>query len=97
MIIYINAYLVGNAYGGPEEGGWWYDYGTPLASVPMEVADIKLAHETPEVIALKEKLIAMFKDQEWGHMHSAGGGEAVRAWVEEAPAAPYPEEKPHYE
>lgn len=23
-------YLCDKAYGGPEEGGWWYDYGEPI-------------------------------------------------------------------
>ena len=36
---YINVYLVDRAYGGPEEGGWYYDYGNPVESrrvlVPM--------------------------------------------------------------
>lgn len=34
-LLYVNAYLVTRQYGGPEEGGWWYDTGTPLASVPV--------------------------------------------------------------
>jgi len=32
---YVNAYLVSREYGGPEEGGWWYDVGTPLTSMPL--------------------------------------------------------------
>ena len=36
MIIYINAYAVTRHYGGPEEGGWWYNQGEPIASVPLE-------------------------------------------------------------
>ena len=27
MSHYVNLYSVGRAYGGPEEGGWYYDYG----------------------------------------------------------------------
>tara|TARA_R100001244_G_scaffold42694_2_gene38509 strand:- start:16 stop:381 length:366 start_codon:yes stop_codon:yes gene_type:complete len=27
MSYYVNLYKVGRAYGGPEEGGWFYDYG----------------------------------------------------------------------
>lgn len=30
---FINVYRVERAYGGPEEGGWWYDDYTPLKSV----------------------------------------------------------------
>ena len=29
---YINVYLADRAYGGPEEGGWYYDYGVPVES-----------------------------------------------------------------
>ena len=30
---YVNTYECGRAYGGPEEGGWWYAYGTLLKRV----------------------------------------------------------------
>jgi hypothetical protein len=33
--LFVNVYLVSRVYGGPEEGGWWYDSGEPLASVPV--------------------------------------------------------------
>ena len=32
---FINAYGTDRAYGGPEEGGWWYTYGIPHASIPV--------------------------------------------------------------
>lgn len=35
MLLYLNAYVVGRSYGGPEEGGWWYDVGNPVAIVPI--------------------------------------------------------------
>ena len=28
-IKHVNVYLVDRAYGGPEEGGWWFNYGQP--------------------------------------------------------------------
>lgn len=28
----VSVHLVDRAYGGPEEGGWWYDYGMPLTA-----------------------------------------------------------------
>ena len=33
--VYVNAYEVTREYGGPEEGGWYYDAGEPMASVPV--------------------------------------------------------------
>ena len=29
-MFYVNVYEIGQAYGGPEEGGWYYDVGTPI-------------------------------------------------------------------
>lgn len=37
-ICYLNVYETGRSYGGPEEGGWWYNTGEPRASVPFELA-----------------------------------------------------------
>ena len=39
MIIYLNAYEVWRNYGGPEEGSWYYDEGSPIASVPFKVPE----------------------------------------------------------
>lgn len=33
--LFINAYEMGQAYGGPEEGGWWVDTYSPVASIPV--------------------------------------------------------------
>ena len=33
MSVYLNTYERYQAYGGPEEGGWWHECGTPLQSV----------------------------------------------------------------
>jgi hypothetical protein len=32
---YINVYEVSSEYGGPEEGGWWYNYYEPIKSIPV--------------------------------------------------------------
>lgn len=34
--LYLNVYAVTRHYGGPEEGGWYYNSGRPLASVPIK-------------------------------------------------------------
>jgi len=35
-MLYVNVYLVGQVYGGPEEGNWYFPVGTPLASIPVK-------------------------------------------------------------
>ena len=41
VVKYANAYLTDRFYGGPEEGGWYYDVGEPIMSLPF------LANEEP--------------------------------------------------
>jgi hypothetical protein len=38
-IKYANAYLTDRLYGGPEEGGWYYDAGEPVMSLPFVCYD----------------------------------------------------------
>ena len=35
VIMYLNAYSVTRRYGGPEEGGWYYNHREPIASIPI--------------------------------------------------------------
>ncbi len=34
MPFYVNVYLTNRAWGGPEEGSWWYDTGEPVRALP---------------------------------------------------------------
>jgi hypothetical protein len=42
---YVNAYAVTRNYGGPEEGGWYYNAGEPLASVPIRAERLETCPE----------------------------------------------------
>lgn len=35
-MLYVNVYHVTQLYGGPEEGGWYYDAGEPVGSTPIK-------------------------------------------------------------
>lgn len=37
--LYVNVYSVGKAYGGPEEGGWYFNTGTPVTSIKVELTE----------------------------------------------------------
>lgn len=93
-ILYVNAYSVTRHWGGPEEGGWWYDSGEPLASVPMG------ATATPaEIDAEKVRLTGLIgwpRERQLGR-YSTSGGDDFEIYVEEHPAAAFPETRPHYE
>ena len=38
-MLYVNIYLVTQVYGGAAEGGWYFDSGEPLGSIPIETTD----------------------------------------------------------
>lgn len=90
---YVNAYAVDRRYGGPEEGGWYYDDGTPLASIPVDT--------DAEEAAARDMINAKFKDAyEQTNRHgrfSVIGGPDLEIYIEESPAVAYPYETPHYE
>ena len=86
---YINVYRVTRHYGGPEEGGWWYDAGAPLASVPiMDGTDTE---------ATREQLAAHFASEACGDIGSVLGGAEVHVTLEPHMATSYPATRPHYE
>lgn len=39
---FVNVYRVQRAYGGPEQGGWWYNRGTCLSSIKTAVCSCPL-------------------------------------------------------
>jgi hypothetical protein len=40
-LLFLNVYAVSRHYGGREEGGWWYNRGEPLASVPLRARRVR--------------------------------------------------------
>jgi len=40
-LLYVNAYSVTRHFGGREEGGWWFNAGEPLASIPIKAKRVK--------------------------------------------------------
>jgi hypothetical protein len=90
-IDFINAYNTNRFYGGPHEGGWWYDAGDPVASVPIRADDpaSKLEWEG----YLREKV-------GWTSQHDTSsvlGHDVFEVRHDDFFARPFPEETPHYE
>lgn len=89
---WINVYQTTRHWGGPEEGGWWYNWDHCLASSPFH-------EDTPiEVLgAEKARLSLLFRGQDEGDIYSVNGG--VEHWVaiEEEKAESETKVRPHYE
>lgn len=45
MAIYLNTYETWESYGGPEEGGWWFECGTPVQSIKISEENLEHLQE----------------------------------------------------
>ena len=88
-MVYVNTYTVERVYGGPEEGGWWYDAGSPVESVRAPLADAERVQVERE--AANADLAGVRS------RYSVIGGPDVMALVEGHFARPWPSRRPHYE
>lgn len=63
MAVYLNTYEVHQAYGGPEEGGWWFDCGTPVQSIllsPEPLEEWLEQHSDEYLSDLRQRTTAAF-------------------------------------
>ena len=78
-------YEVGRAYGGPEEGGWWYDVGNLIPETVrcFEAADAPLADQYRELLLMRWPST---RDQKY----------SVSVTLERLPPAGFPASRPRY-
>ena len=98
---YVNVYEVGQAYGGSEEGSWWFDVGTPIESVRVD--------DWTELNAMLVRLRVRYELDEDGNYTgeddvqrrrgrtSCAGGYDIEISVQDKFAEAYPTERPRYE
>lgn len=88
---YVNVYRYDRAYGGPEEGGWWFDVLDPsdLPSYHFNQEHEHSAHW------MRDQLIKEYPDT--GNASSVLPGEDYRVFIEPHPPQFQPKERPHYE
>lgn len=87
---YVNLYSVTRHFGGPEEGGWWYNQSEPVSSVVV-TNFVDCLHEKTRLTKVGDDEIAE------GDIYSVLGGTAYDVVIEPGPARRQPEERPRYE
>lgn len=87
---WINIYDENRAYGGPEEGGWWYTYGEIVRSIRVPLAHVERVRARVQSACDR----ANAGNPGLGSVACAGVY-AVR--VERGPGRSYPQERPRYE
>jgi hypothetical protein len=87
-LVYINIYLVNKQYGGPEEGGWYFDYGTFINGTSVRQGDAERMKE------FAERLYNNEGRPEISSVLSKGRYQVV---IEDHLGEDWPKERPHYE
>ena len=85
---YVNTYEIDRAYGGPEEGGWWFDTGSIVKSVRCDTQD--------EAEAMTDRRRLAHPNTGDASSVTYRGGE-YRTRIEPVRGIDYPEHRPHYE
>jgi len=88
---YTNVYLIDKAYGGPEEGGWWYICGEPVES--------RLAETRDEADQMLDILSVRCKDLNEGcrPISSVLSQGEYAVYLEDHFACTFPQSRPYYE
>jgi len=93
--LWVNVYEEGQAYGGPEEGGWWYSVGTPVHS--------ERAYGKRDAIKKRDKIKKLYpycntgKDMYGRCSTSVIAVDSYICRIERARASSFPKTRPYYE
>jgi hypothetical protein len=86
-IVFVNVYDVTRHYGGPEEGGWWYDAGEPILSI------VCTSREQAEQVRDKTRAGKYARTRA---RYSVLGGQDYDVCIEEHIGEAFPKERPRY-
>ena len=104
-VLFACAYLTGQAYGGPEEGGWWYETGEHLLSLPFFANEWSVEEQTNNALGPDAPLVfddtARDAARETAKRMCAAMGHDVEdadfaVFIEYQAGENYPRERPTY-
>jgi hypothetical protein len=89
--IWISIYTITRQYGGPEEGGWWYNW------YNHEFA-LSILNDKEQIAEAVSYLWEMAREEEWveGDIYSVLGGQDISIRLEEHPGSGRSTERPYY-
>lgn len=91
--VYVNTYLCQLAYGGPEEGGWYYDTEEPVGFIRLESGNLASHIATFERVKREAEEENKFRPS----YHSVASNGVYRVRLEPEVGRYSPSVRPHYE
>jgi hypothetical protein len=93
MAYYVNVYLTDKAFGGAEEGGWWFDTGEAVRAIPCHTE-----RRARRIAAWVDRILAAWNKRDDRREPSSVLCEGYyQAFIERKPAKNFPTARPHYE
>lgn len=97
MTYSVAIYLVDRAFGGPEEGGWWYTYGIPEEEQVHHTKHFEKFDEAGRYSDILHDLIVKGLNEDRRDIGSVLSEGIYEVVIMEGEPKPFPERKPHYE
>jgi len=98
MIKFITVYSITRHYGGPQEGGWWYDWYVPIETIHIPRRWVKKPNQhRNQIETLKSQMKRKYADEALGNIYHSTGGKAIEAYIEETYREFESKVTPHYE
>lgn len=100
-VVWINAYRVSRHYGGPEEGGWWYDNYTCIGSMPLSTDHPELNNQIDLIKRMMTSALGWepdaYEKRHGGSRYTVNGGSDFAVLAESSYQASETHVRPHYE
>jgi hypothetical protein len=96
---WLHKHEISQQYGGPEEGGWWFEVGRPVSEwEPLPFYDEERAYECCRTLNAEERERAKREEQyEYTSVLSYMSTHYAYSVSESPQPVAYPESRPHYE
>ena len=96
MAYTVAIFLINRAYGGPEEGGWWYNHGEPSAEYAQYVRGFETESDADKYAAELQTNIVTTLNFGRRSINSVLSTGIYEARVCEGLPSAFPTEKPYY-
>lgn len=93
QVVYFSVYTVQRLYGGPEEGGWWYNWSNLEYSIPFRYNHGDQSQIHLMIEAERDRIA----DYVYGDIYSVRGGQDCYVLIESKAGGDADTERPYYE
>lgn len=97
-VFFVHKHAISLEYGGPEEGGWWYEMGIPTGFSLGPITDEEAAYEQTRALnELEHERRKVEEEYDYTSVLAKMSNHFAYSVEDYAEPKAYPERRPHYE